>query len=223
MIENNTGPAPQFQAQIDKPAPDFEARSTQGVLRLSDFRGRWLIFFSHPADFTPVCASEFVAFQNMKAEFEKLNCSVLGLSVDSVYAHLAWIRDLRETFGVEIEFPIVEDISMSVARAYGMIHEASMTTAAVRALYFIDPDGVIRAITHYPMNVGRSVAEIFRVLQALQRVDENALATPEGWTPGERFVLPPPASAAEVANRKRLQDDSKNWYFTQSEGGKRGN
>lgn len=199
---------------IDEAAPDFEARTTQGMIKLSDFRGKWLIFFSHPADFTPVCTSEFVAFQEAADRFEKMNCALLGLSVDSLYAHLAWIKDVEERFGTRISFPIVEDISMVVARAYGMIHESSATTAAVRSVYFIDPDGYIRALIHYPMNVGRSVDEIIRVLTALQLTDSEAVATPEGWRPGDETVLPPPIDQSEAD--RRTQMDKGVWYFTRS-------
>ncbi len=202
-------------ARIDAPAPDFEARTTQGLVRLSDYRGRWLVFFSHPADFTPVCTSEFVAFQNAIARFEALDCSLLGLSVDSLYAHIAWVKDIETRFGTRITFPIIEDISMSVAQAYGMIHEESATTAAVRSVFFIDPDGYVRAIIHYPMNVGRSVAEILRVLAALQTSDTDEVATPEGWTPGNDPVLPPPLDQAE-ADRRGLENGGI-WYFTHRE------
>lgn len=201
--------------RIDELAPEFEARSTQGMLKLSDFRGKWLVFFSHPADFTPVCTSEFIAFQEAAARFKKMNCALLGLSVDSLYAHLAWIKDVEERFGTKISFPIVEDISMTVARAYGMIHDGSATTAAVRSVYFIDPDGYIRALIHYPMNVGRSVDEILRVLAALQLTDTEAVATPEGWRPGGETVLPPPIDQSEADRRTKMGDGA--WYLTRAE------
>lgn len=204
--------------QIDAPAPDFEARSTHGTVRLSDFRGRWLVFFAHPADFTPVCTSEFIGFQKHRADFAALNCDLLGLSVDSVYAHLAWIRDIRDSFNVTIDFPIVEDISMAVARAYGMIHDASSSTAAVRALFVIDPSGMIRAISHYPMNVGRSVAEILRLVQALQQAEANDTVAPEGWTPGTPQMLPPPACQQDVP----AGSDAGHWYVREAPGGHNG-
>ena len=202
--------------QIDGPAPEFEARSTQGPVRLSDYRGRWLVFFSHPADFTPVCTSEFVAFEKAKERFEAQNCALLGLSVDSLFAHLAWVRDIEARFGVRITFPLVEDISMAVARAYGMIHDASATTAAVRAVYFIDPEGIIRAMCHYPATVGRSVDEILRVLAALRLAREGAVATPEGWTPGAPAVLPPPLDQAEAEARAAMNGAA--WYMTPADG-----
>lgn len=195
---------------LDAPAPDFEARATTGPVRLADFRGQWLVFFSHPADFTPVCTSEFVKFQQLLEAFEARNAALLGLSVDSLYAHIAWISDIEQRFGVRIGFPIIEDISMSVARAYGMIHDASTSTATVRSLFIIDPQGVVRAAVHYPMNVGRSVDEVLRVLSALQESDANEVSTPEGWRPGADALLPPPANNAEAA----LRNGGPAWYFT---------
>ncbi len=198
--------------RIDELAPDFEARSTQGMVRMSDFRGKWLVFFSHPADFTPVCTTEFMAFQNAADRFDALDCKLLGLSVDSLYAHLAWIKDIEARFDTRITFPIVEDISMAVARVYGMIHDGSATTAAVRSVFFIDPDGYVRAIIHYPMNVGRSVDEIVRVLMALQESDANEVATPEGWQPGDETMLPPPIDQTEADRRAGM--DGGAWYYT---------
>jgi len=202
-------------ARIDEIAPDFEARSTQGIVRMSDYRGRWLVFFSHPADFTPVCTSEFLAFQNAAGRFEALDADLLGLSIDSLYAHIAWIQDIEARFNIRINFPIIEDISMTVARLYGMVHDASASTAAVRSVFFIDPDGYIRAMVHYPMNVGRSVEEILRVLTALQVSDRNLVATPEGWVPGAPTVLPPPIDQAEADHRARIEGGA--WYYTKSE------
>ncbi|MCL4148436.1 UNVERIFIED_CONTAM: hypothetical protein GTU68_036929 [Idotea baltica] len=182
---------------------------------MSDYRGRWLVFFSHPADFTPVCTSEFLAFQNASDRFGELSADLLGLSVDSLYAHIAWVKDIEARFDTRISFPIIEDISMAVARAYDMIHDGSATTAAVRSIFFIDPDGFVRAIIHYPMNVGRSVEEVLRVLSALQESDKNQTATPEGWMPGSDTVLPPPLDQAEADNRAEKNDG--NWYYTHQE------
>ncbi len=200
------------KARIDELAPDFEARSTQGVVRLSDYKGRWLIFFSHPADFTPVCTSEFVAFQAAVNDFNNLDADLLGLSVDSLFAHIAWIKDIEARFKTKITFPIIEDISMSVARLYDMIHDGSATTATVRSVFIIDPEGYVRALIHYPMNVGRSVTEIIRVLTALQESDANLVATPEGWEPGDKCVLPPPIDQAEADERAGVNGGA--WYFT---------
>lgn len=198
-------------AEIGSQAPDFEARSTEGPIRMSDFRGRWLVFFAHPADFTPVCTSEFIAFQNAADRFAAQDCALLGLSVDSLYAHLAWVKDIEERFGVRIQFPVVEDLSMTVAKAYGMIHDASDSTASVRSVFFIDPEGVIRAMIHYPLAVGRSVDEILRVLSALQISDRDEVSTPEGWKPGDETVLPAPVSMAEIDARANGADGA--WYL----------
>jgi peroxiredoxin (alkyl hydroperoxide reductase subunit C) len=196
-------------ARINEPAPDFTARSTLGEIRLSAYQGRWVILFSHPADFTPVCTSEFVALQRAFPRFQALGCDLIGLSVDSLYAHIAWVLDIKARFGVEIAFPILEDISMAVSRAFGMIHEGSADTAAVRSAFFIDPQGIVRAIIHYPMNVGRSVEEMLRVAAALQAAHTGRLSTPEGWRPGEAGVLPPPLDQHEAAARAGAA-----WYFT---------
>ena len=180
-------------------APDFEARTTRGTLRLSALRGRWVIFFSHPADFTPVCTTEFVALARAAGQFAALGCSLVGLSVDSLYAHMAWVVAIRDRFGVDVDFPIVEDPTMAIGRAYGMIDADSADSSAMRSTYFIDPDGVIRAITSYPFNVGRSVPEMLRLLAALQAVaDGNGLA-PEGWQPGDALLAPLPLDGSEIA------------------------
>ncbi len=176
---------------IGDPAPNFEARTTMGPISLADFRGRWLVLFSHPADFTPVCTSEFVALAKASDRFEALQCALLAVSVDSLYAHLAWVRAIRDGFGVTINFPIVEDTSVIIGRAYGMVAEHAPDAAAMRSTYFIDPAGYIRAMTCYPATVGRSVEEMLRVLAALQAVDGDDVVTPEGWQPGDAVLAPP--------------------------------
>ncbi|BAK66063.1 putative peroxiredoxin [Sphingobium sp. SYK-6] len=177
--------------QIGDPAPNFRARTTMGDLNLSDYRGRWLLLFSHPADFTPVCTSEFIALSRASARFEALDCALLAISVDSVYAHLGWIRAIRDHFGVTVSFPIVEDPSLVIGRAYGMLAQDAPDAATLRSTFFIDPDGIIRAMLCYPATVGRSVEELLRVLAALQRVDSKNVVTPEGWRPGDDVLLPP--------------------------------
>ena len=172
-------------------APDFEARTTKGSLALSSYRGRWLLFFSHPADFTPVCTTEFVALAKAQPRFEEMDCALLGLSVDSLYAHVAWEKAIKTLFDVEIGFPIVEDPSMAIGRAYGMLDESARDSSAVRATYFIDPEGVIRAITHYPMMVGRSVEEMLRMVAALQVSADGKRLAPEGWRAGQPLLLQP--------------------------------
>ncbi|HQT63728.1 MAG: peroxiredoxin [Acidocella sp. 20-57-95] len=185
--------------RIGDKAPVFRARTTQGDISLDQFAGRWLLFFSHPADFTPVCTSEFMAIARAADKFAALNCALLGLSVDSLYAHIAWVRAIREAFGVTIPFPIVEDPSMAVARAYGMLDEDAQDSAAVRATYVIDPAGIIRAVSWYPMQVGRSVEEMLRLLAALQVTAASDVLTPAGWHPGEPVLLPPAGAEAATA------------------------
>jgi peroxiredoxin 2/4 len=177
--------------RIGDVAPDFRARTTAGERALSDFRGKWLIFFSHPADFTPVCTTEFVGLAKAADQFAAMGCELLGLSVDSLFSHFAWLLAIREAFGVTIGFPVIEDPGMAIGRAYGMIDEDAKDSAAIRSTYFIDPAGVIRAITTYPHNVGRSVDEMLRVVAALQRTAGDQVLTPEGWHPGDDVLLPP--------------------------------
>ena len=176
-------------------APDFHARTTRGEVSLSQFRGKWIVFFSHPADFTPVCTSEFVALARAAPDFEGLGAVLLGLSVDSLYSHIAWLHAIRERFGVEVTFPVIEDPSAKIGHAYHMLADDAEDTSAVRATYFIDPDGVIRAMTWYPLTVGRSVQEMIRMLTALQRTAANEVLTPEGWRPGDDVLRPPPRTA----------------------------
>lgn len=187
-------PAPDFPraVRIGDPAPDFVARSTKGEVKLSTYRGRWLIFFSHPADFTPVCTTEFVALAKRQAEFDALDCALVGLSVDSLYAHLAWVRAIEDQFEVEIKFPIIEDPSMAVGHAYGMIDSASTDAMAMRSAYYIDPNGIVRAVATYPHNVGRSADEMLRLVSALKAVEDGKGFAPEGWQPGAPLLAPPP-------------------------------
>ncbi len=186
--------------RIGDSAPDFMARTSMGDRTLSQYRGQWLVFFSHPADFTPVCTTEFIAMAKASDRFAALNCSLLGLSVDSLFSHLAWVRAIRDAFGVTINFPIIEDPSMIVGRAYGMIDESTQDSAAIRSTYFIDPEGVIRAITTYPHNVGRSVDEMLRMVAALQRASGYNVLTPEGWQPGDAVLVPPATIDASLDN-----------------------
>lgn len=198
-MQNEQGSPIKPPLRIGDIAPDFSARTTLGEVSLSQFRGRWLVFFSHPADFTPVCTTEFVALARAADQFAALDCELLGLSVDSLFSHIAWMRAIRETFGVTIGFPVIEDPGMAVGRAFGMIDETSQNSAAIRNTYFIDPEGVIRAITTYPHNVGRSVDEMLRIVAALQRAAGDKVLTPEGWHPGDDVLLPPAtASGSET-------------------------
>lgn len=176
--------------RIGDPAPLFSARSTHGPVELSDFRGRWLVFFSHPADFTPVCTSEFVTLARLAPKFAALDCALLGLSVDSLFSHMAWVRAIHGVFDVEVPFPIVEDPSLVISRAYGMLDETAQDSSTVRASYFIDPDGIVQAISWYPMTVGRSAQEMLRLAAALKRVEAGDVVTPEGWQPGAPVLAP---------------------------------
>lgn len=189
---------PRPSLKIGDQAPSFRARSTLGDVNLADYRGRWLMFFSHPGDFTPVCTSEFVAIARAADRFAAMDCALLGLSVDSLYSHLAWVRSIREAFGVTIPFPIVEDPSMAIGRAYGMIDETASDASSIRCTYFINPEGIIRAVTWYPANVGRSVEELLRLLAALKQTEETPVMTPADWQPGDALLLPPAQSQSEV-------------------------
>jgi peroxiredoxin (alkyl hydroperoxide reductase subunit C) len=200
--------------QLNKPAPAFTAKTTHGMKSLSDYLGKWLVLFSHPADFTPVCTTEFIGFANRAADFAELNCELLGLSIDSVHSHIAWARSIEEKFGVHIPFPIIADLSMDVAKSYGMIQPGASDTAAVRATFFIDPNGILRAMVYYPMSNGRSVDEFVRVLKALQTSDTHKVATPENWQPGQDVIVPPPATMADAEARKSEGYNYTEWYFS---------
>ncbi|MEZ5977393.1 MAG: peroxiredoxin [Planctomycetota bacterium] len=199
--------------RLNEPAPEFRATTTHGVRALEDYAGKWLVLFSHPADFTPVCTSEFVAFAEAHECFQSIGCELLGLSVDSVYSHIAWLRNIEEKFGVAVHFPIIADASMEVARAYGMIHPSESDTASVRSVFVIDPDGFVRAILQYPMTTGRSVSEILRLVQALSASAEHGVATPEGWKHGEKGLAKAPATVEEADRRTVGAKDVVDWYF----------
>ncbi|KPF47627.1 peroxiredoxin [beta proteobacterium AAP121] len=200
--------------RLNEPAPDFKALTTHGERSLADYRGKWLVLFSHPADFTPVCTTEFIGFAKAAPAFAAMNCELLGLSIDSVFSHLAWTQNIQEKFGVEIPFPIIEDIKMDVAGAYGMVHPGAADTQAVRATFFIDPNGVLRAMVYYPMSNGRSIEEFLRLLRAMQTSDAQKVATPEGWTPGCDVIVPAPKTPAAIAQRRAEGLNTVDWYFT---------
>lgn len=199
--------------RLNEPAPDFDAPTTDGRRKLADYNGKWLILFSHPADFTPVCTTEFIAFAKAHERFRARNTELLGLSIDSRYSHIAWMRTIEEKFGVKIPFPIIDDLSMNVAHAYGMVHPGASDTAAVRTTFVIDPNGVMRAMLYYPMTNGRSVQEIERLVDALQKSDRDRVATPEGWTPGGPVIVPPPATLAEADARMSTGETCVDWFF----------
>lgn len=193
-------------------APPFRARSTMGERKLEDFRGRWIVLFSHPADFTPVCTSEFIAFSRAYDRFKALDCELLGLSVDSLSSHLAWARNIETRFGIRVPFPMLEDPSMAIARAYGMLPPGARSSATVRTTFVIDPDGMIRATITYPMTVGRNVEEILRLVEALRVTDRSNVLTPEGWRPGDQIIVWPPMTFGE-AGQHHHEDKSADWYY----------
>jgi len=203
--------------RINDPAPLFEAKSTHGVIKLSDYlqKGKWVVLFSHPADFTPVCTTEFMEFARIWDEFDRRNVQLIGVSIDSVYSHIAWIRGIEETGKVKVKFPVVADLDQKVAQAFGMVHEAVSDTAAVRAVFFIDPKGTIRALLYYPLSLGRNIAEIIRVVDALQTADTNACSTPANWEPGDPVIVPAPLTQQDAEKRVASPDglEVQQWYL----------
>lgn len=198
---------------IGDPAPEFEAETTQGRLKLSELRGKWVVLFSHPADFTPVCTTEFIAFAGIYDELRAINVQLIGLSVDSISAHLAWIHAIKEKMGVSIPFPIIADLSMGVAKKYGMIHPGQSSTAAVRCVFFIDDKGIMRAMIYYPLQNGRFMPEIIRLVKALQTTDTFTVSTPANWQPGDKVVVPPPKTTVEMEKRLTEGYECKDWYL----------
>lgn len=200
--------------RLNEAAPAFEALTTHGKKSLADYHGKWLILFSHPADFTPVCTTEFMAFARRQKDFAALNVELLGLSIDSHFAHIAWVRAIKEKFGVDINFPIIADLNMKVAHAYGMIQPGASDTSAVRATFVIDPNGILRAMVYYPMTNGRSIDEFLRLVTALQTSDANKVATPENWKPGDAVIVPPPATTEAAEARASEGYETVDWYFS---------
>lgn len=205
--------------QLNAKVPDFTAKTTHGPLTLSEWNAdKWVILFSHPADFTPVCTTEFIAFARLQEEFDKRGVALLGNSIDSVHSHIAWVMSIKDNFDVDIKFPIIADLDMKVASLYGMIHEASSDTAAIRAVFVIDPQRRLRAMIYYPLNLGRNFDELLRVVDALQITDRHNVAMPADWRPGQAVIVPPPATVEEA--HKRLKDDSLevvDWYFSRKQ------
>lgn len=211
MAEQLSGPDELMRVpHLHDPAPEFVARTTMGERTLSSYRGRWLLLFSHPADFTPVCASEFVSFARAFEQFKALDCDLLGLSADSLFAHLAWIQSIEQHFQITIPFPIIEDPSMAIAHAYGMLAPGSGDSSLMRAVFVIDPEGIIRATSWYPITTGRNVSELLRLVRALQVSDQHNVATPEGWQPGDTMILPPPQNVDEM---RGACDAPYDWYY----------
>jgi peroxiredoxin (alkyl hydroperoxide reductase subunit C) len=200
--------------RLNEPAPDFTANSTHGQISLGDFKGSWVVLFSHPADFTPVCTTELTEFARRAPEFEGLNTKLVGLSIDSVFSHLAWTRNMEEKFDVKVPYPIIADLDMKVASAYGMVHPGASSTATVRAVFVIDDKQVVRAMVYYPMTNGRNIDEIYRLVKALQTSDKNGVATPCNWQPGEQVIVPPPQTAEALEKRLTEGYDMTDWYFS---------
>ncbi|NLP04347.1 peroxiredoxin [Candidatus Fermentibacteria bacterium] len=193
---------------IGEPAPAFTAMTTQGMISFpDDYKGKWVILFSHPADFTPVCTTEFMTFARMQDEFRALNCELVGLSIDSHYSHIAWLRTIKEKIAwngmknMEVKFPVIADLTMEVAHRYGMVQPGASNTQAVRAVFFIDPEAKVRAIIYYPLSNGRNFDELKRLLLAMQTSDKYKVATPADWRPGDRVIIPPPGSCGQAAER----------------------
>ncbi len=216
-MENTNETKTNGMPRLNEPAPEFAAKTTHGLKKLSDYKGKWLVLFSHPADFTPVCTTEFMAFAKAHPEFQKMNTELLGLSIDSNFAHIAWVRNIKEKFGVDIQFPVIEDLSMNVAHAYGMIQPGASDTSAVRATFIIDDKGILRAMVYYPMTNGRSIPEFVRLVNALQTSDANKVATPEGWQPGDKVIVPPPTTTEEAEKRADEGFEYTDWYFSKKE------
>lgn len=200
--------------KIGDRAPDFQANSSKGPISLKDYKGKWVILFSHPADFTPVCTTEFIEFARRYEEFEQRNAQLVGLSIDSVYSHIAWLLQMEKIYGVEVKFPVIADLNMNVANLYGLIHERASATSTVRAVFFIDPEGVVRALIYYPASTGRNISEILRVLDSLTYADSFMIATPADWKAGDDVIVPQPATLQ--AAKDRLKDKNlqvKDWFL----------
>ena len=201
--------------RLGEPAPDFEAVTTHGKIKLSEFnKDHWVLLFSHPADFTPVCTTEFSAFAQDQEEFEKKNVKLIGLSIDSVYSHIAWVREIEKLYEVKIKFPVIADIPMTVANMYGMIHPAISEVHAVRSVFIIDPEGILRFMIYYPSSVGRNIKELIRIIDALQLVDKEDIATPVNWQQGENVIIPPPHTTEDAEKRTHEKhEECKDWYL----------
>jgi peroxiredoxin (alkyl hydroperoxide reductase subunit C) len=204
--------------RIGDKAPDFKANTTYGPIQFSEFnKGSWVILFSHPADFTPVCTTEMSGFAVRHNEFKELNTKLMGLSIDSIHSHVAWVNNVKKNTGVLFDFPIVEDISMEVSKLYGMLQPNESATAAVRAVFFIDPEGKIRLIMYYPLNVGRNMDEIIRALKALQTSDEHGVALPLDWKPGDKVIVPPPKTVEAMEEREKSSYEMVDFYLAKKD------
>jgi peroxiredoxin (alkyl hydroperoxide reductase subunit C) len=221
-MENNQNQEFIAMPRIGDKAPSFTAVTTQGQINFpADYSGNWVILFSHPADFTPVCTSEFMTFASLEAKFSEANCKLVGLSVDGLYSHIAWLRTIKEKIeykgmkDVEVKFPLIEDITMEVAKKYGMMMPGESNTKAVRAVFFIDPKGIIRAVIYYPLSLGRNFDEIYRALVAMQTADAFSIATPADWRPGDDVIVPPAGSCGVAKERMENKEGLTcyDWFF----------
>ena len=209
--------------RIGEKAPEFKAVTTQGEINFpSDYEGSWVILFSHPADFTPVCTSEFMTFATLEPKFAELGCKLVGLSVDGLYSHIAWLRTIKEKIeykgmkDVEVKFPLIEDITMEVAKKYGMMSPGESNTKAVRAVFVIDPKGIIRTVIYYPLSMGRNFDELLRVVQALKTADAFSIATPADWRPGDEVIVPTAGSCGVAKDRMDGKQEGvtcRDWFF----------
>jgi len=208
---------------IGDPAPSFRAKTTMGEINFpKDYKGKWVILFSHPADFTPVCTTEFMTFANMQEDFRKLNTELIGLSIDSIYAHIAWLRTIKEKIefngmkNIEVMFPVIEDLKMDVSKKFGMVQPSVSSTQAVRAVFIMDPEAKVRAILYYPLTTGRNMDEIKRMIIAMQKADKEQIATPANWQPGDDVIVPPPGSCGSAKDRVESQSDDQyclDWFM----------
>ena len=214
-VQENTSPA---LPRLGEAAPQFEAVTTFGTIKLADFKGSWLVMFSHPADFTPVCTTEFIGFAQIHDQLRELNCELLGLSIDSVYSHIAWARNVEEKLGRKITFPIIADLDKKVATLYGMIMPGESKTETSRCVFVIDDRQIIRAMIYYPLSTGRNMDEIIRLIQALQTTDKHGVATPANWRPGDKVIVPPPTTQEMAEERVKEEGmECKDWYFCKKE------
>jgi peroxiredoxin (alkyl hydroperoxide reductase subunit C) len=201
--------------RLGQPAPAFQAETTHGTIRLEDFKGSWLVLFSHPADFTPVCTTEFVEFAKIAEPLGKRNVQLMGLSIDSTYSHIAWVRNIEQLFKVTIPFPVIADVNKEVATLYGMIMPGESKTETSRCVFVIDPNQIIRAMIYYPLTTGRNMAEILRLIDALQTTDKHGVATPANWRPGDQVIVPPPKTVEAAAERAQMPGiECTDWYFS---------
>jgi peroxiredoxin (alkyl hydroperoxide reductase subunit C) len=203
--------------RLGMPAPPFQAETTHGTIRLADFDGSWLILFSHPADFTPVCTTEMVAFAQIAPELRKRNVELLGLSIDSTYSHIAWVRAIEQQFKTTIPFPIIADLNKEIATLYGMIMPGESKTETSRCVFVIDPSGILRAMIYYPLTTGRNTDEILRLIDALQATDKHGVATPANWRSGDKVILPPPKTIEGAAERLKAGYECTDWFFCKKE------